>query len=52
MSSLDNGDSDSDFSYDPDEIDIHDMVKNERYEVVEWAILLDYVRHLNTKDEV
>jgi ankyrin repeat protein len=47
----DDSDDDSELSYDPEDIDIHYMVKNDKYEVVEWAILLDYVRHLNTKDE-
>jgi hypothetical protein len=45
-------DTDSELSYDPDDIDIHYMIKNDKYEVVEWAILLDYVRQLNVKDEV
>lgn len=44
-------DCESELSYDPEDIDIHYMVKNDRFEVVEWAILLDYVKHLNTKDE-
>ena len=44
-------DSDSELSYDPDEIDIHHMIKNDPYETVEWAITLDYIKHLNTKDE-